>query len=55
MDNITLSLTLQQANIIFAALTKMPYESVAQLIQDLNQQIEPQVSKDRQLPSSSKN
>jgi hypothetical protein len=52
MDNITLSLSLQQVNIIFASLAKMPYESVAQIINDLNVQIEPQVSKERKLPSA---
>ena len=51
-SNINLNLTVQQVNIIFASLAKMPYESVAQIINDLNLQIEPQVSKERKLPSA---
>ena len=51
MDNITLNLSPAQVNIIFASLAKMPYEAVAQIINDLNQQIEPQVTRERPLPA----
>jgi hypothetical protein len=43
MDNITLTLTLAQVNIVMAALGKAPYEAVADTIQAIREQAIPQV------------
>ena len=45
MDNITLTLTLTQVNIIMAALGKAPYEAVADVVQAIREQAVPQVPK----------
>ena len=48
MDNITLTLTLTQVNIIMAALGKAPYEAVADVVQAIREQAVPQVPKEAQ-------
>jgi hypothetical protein len=45
MDNITLTLTLTQVNVIMAALGKAPYEAVADVVQSIREQAIPQVPK----------
>lgn len=43
MSDISLKLNMDQVNIIMASLGRMPYESVFQLINELSQQIQPQI------------
>lgn len=42
MNKFTLSLSVEQINVIFAALGKLPFESVFGLINELNSQLGPQ-------------
>jgi hypothetical protein len=42
MNKFTLSLSAEQINVIFAALGKLPFESVFGLINELNAQLTPQ-------------
>jgi hypothetical protein len=44
MNKFTLSLNADQINVIFAALGKLPFESVFGLINELNAQLGPQAS-----------
>ena len=48
MDNITLTLTLAQVNIVMAALGKAPYEAVADVVQSIREQAIPQGPKEPQ-------
>lgn len=43
MDKLHLELSVEQMNVIFAALGKAPYESVFQLVEELNKQLVPQL------------
>jgi hypothetical protein len=45
MENITLTLTVNQLNVVMAALGKAPYEAVADIIQALRDQALPQINK----------
>jgi DNA-binding protein len=45
MENITLTLTVNQVNVIMAALGKAPYEAVVDVIQAIRDQALPQVNK----------
>ena len=47
MDNIRLTLSINETNAILLALAKMPYESVAQLIDKIRAQSLPQVPEDQ--------
>lgn len=44
MNKYTLSLSPEQINVIFAALGKLPFESVFSLINELNAQLGPQAN-----------
>ena len=44
MNKYTLSLSSEQINVIFAALGKLPFESVFSLINELNAQLGPQAN-----------
>ena len=44
-DNLTLSLSIEKMNVIMAALGRMPFEQVFQLIGEINGQLQPQVDK----------
>jgi DNA-binding protein len=45
MENITLTLTVNQVNVIMTALGKAPYEAVVDVIQAIRDQALPQVNK----------
>ncbi len=47
MDNIRLTLSINETNAVLLALAKMPYESVAQLIDKIRAQSLPQVPEDQ--------
>lgn len=52
MSDISLKLNMDQVNIVMAALGRMPYESVFQLINELSQQIQPQLQQQQQADNS---
>lgn len=43
MDNLTLTLSVDQTNVVLAALAKLPFESVADLIVTIRQQAQAQL------------
>lgn len=43
MDKLHLELTIDQVNLVFASLGKAPYETVFQLVEELNKQLVPQI------------
>lgn len=43
MDKLTLSLSIEQINGVLAALAKLPFEAVADLISDIRQQAQSQI------------
>lgn len=43
MDKITLNLSVDQINLIFGALSELPFKVSAKIIDELNQQIAPQL------------
>lgn len=43
MNKLKFEFTVEEANIIMASLVKMPFESVAQLIGNFQQQVQPQL------------
>jgi myosin heavy subunit len=43
MENVTLSLNVNQLNVILGALGKAPYEAVFGLVEDINKQVVPQL------------
>jgi hypothetical protein len=44
---LTLKLSLEKVNILLASLGKMPYEAVFQLVDDLRNQVGPQIQQDQ--------
>lgn len=52
MNKFTLSLSVEQINVIFAALGKLPFESVFGLINELNAQLAPQANNVESTPVS---
>ena len=52
MNKFTLSLSVEQINVIFAALGKLPFESVFGLINELNAQLGPQAGNVESIPVS---
>jgi hypothetical protein len=43
MNNLKLELTLDQLNVIMASMGKMPYETVFQVIREIEIQVQPQI------------
>ena len=41
--DLTVTLSLEKMNVVMAALGKLPFENVFQLINEINQQLQPQV------------
>ena len=50
-SDIVLSLTLEKLNIIMVSLSKMPYENVAQLIEEVKTQAQEQIQKQQERTS----
>lgn len=50
MDKVTLNLSIENLNIVMAALARMPYEAVFSLIEDLKNQINAQLQPPQQPP-----
>lgn len=50
MENVNLSLNVNQLNVILGALGKAPYEAVFGLVEEINKQVVPQLQAQRQQP-----
>ena len=48
MENVNLSLNVNQLNLILGALGKAPYEAVFNLVEEINKQVVPQLQAQRQ-------
>ena len=51
MDKVTLSLSINEINVVLSALGKAPYEAVFQLVEEINRQVVPQLQNVQQAPS----
>lgn len=50
-NELTLKLNMEKMNVVMAALGRMPFEQVFQLITEINQQLQPQIQQNPTAPS----
>ena len=42
-DNLTITLNMEKMNVVMASLGRMPFDQVFQLVNEINQQLQPQL------------